>query len=335
VNEALKAMRGAIAAFAGRHVVVVGDLILDEYLFGKPARISREAPVLILRFSERQVFLGGAANAANNVHALGARVTPVGVIGPDGAGEELLALFRGAGIATDGIVTESGHTTPMKTRIMAGGYQATRQQVVRVDREPSGEPQPTTEDALLARLTALGSRIDAIVISDYGYGTVTPRIFEHVKTIARSANAVVSVDSRYQMPRFTGVTAATPNEAELEQLAGVPADDERTVEKAGRQVLERLDARLLLVTRGSRGMALLERDGATTFIPIHGTDEIADVTGAGDTVISTFTLALASGATALQAATLANIAGGIVVMKRGTATVLPSELRQAIALHDA
>ena len=335
MNEALKALRGAIDSFAGRHVVVVGDLILDEYLFGKPARISREAPVLILRFAERQVFLGGAANAVNNVHALGARVTPVGVIGPDGAGEELLALFRGAGIATDGIVTESGRTTPMKTRIMAGGYQATRQQVVRVDREPSGEPQPTTEDALLARLTALGSRIDAIVISDYGYGTVTPRVFEHIKTIARSANAVVSVDSRYQMPRFTGVTAATPNEAELEQLAGVPADDERTVEKAGRQVLERLDARLLLVTRGSRGMALLERDGATTFIPIHGTDEIADVTGAGDTVISTFTLALASGATALQAAALANIAGGIVVMKRGTATVLPSELRQAIALHDS
>jgi D-glycero-beta-D-manno-heptose-7-phosphate kinase len=335
VNETLKAMRGAIDAFAGRHVVVVGDLILDEYLFGKPARISREAPVLILRFAERQVFLGGAANAVHNVHALGARVTPVGVIGSDGAGEELLALFREVGIATDGIVIESGHTTPMKTRIMAGGYQATRQQVVRVDREPSGEPQPTTEDALLGRLTALGSRIDAIVISDYGYGTVTPRIFEHVKTIARSANAVVSVDSRYQMPRFTGVTAATPNEAELEQLAGVPADDERTVEKAGRQVLERLDARLLLVTRGSRGMALLERDGATTFIPIHGTDEIADVTGAGDTVISTFTLALASGATALQAATLANFAGGIVVMKRGTATVLPSELRQAIALHDS
>jgi rfaE bifunctional protein kinase chain/domain len=335
VNETLKAMRGAIDAFAGRHVVVVGDLILDEYLFGKPARISREAPVLILRFAERQVFLGGAANAVNNVHALGARVTPVGVIGPDGAGEELLALFRGAGIATEGIVIESGHTTPMKTRIMAGGYQATRQQVVRVDREPSGEPQPTTEDALLGRLTALGSRIDAIVISDYGYGTVTPRIFEHIKTIARSASAVVSVDSRYQMPRFTGVTAATPNEAELEQIAGVPADDERAVEKAGRQVLERLDARLLLVTRGSRGMALLERDGATTFIPIHGTDEIADVTGAGDTVISTFTLALASGATALQAAALANIAGGIVVMKRGTTTVLPSELRQAIALHDS
>ena len=335
MNGAGKAMRGTIDGFAGRHVVVIGDLILDEYLFGKPARISREAPVLILRFAERQVFLGGAANASHNAHALGARVTPIGAVGRDGAGEELLALFRAAGILTDGIVTESGRTTPMKTRIMAGGYQATRQQVVRLDREPAGEPQPTTEDALIGRLTALGTRVDAILISDYGYGTVTPRIFEHLKTLAHRANAVVSVDSRYQIPRFTGVTAATPNEAELEQLTGVPADDERTVEKAGRQLLERLDARLLLVTRGSRGMALLERDGATTFVPIHGTDEIADVTGAGDTVISTFTLALASGATPLQAATLANVAGGLVVMKRGTATVLPSELRQAISLHDS
>src|SRR6266849_2983885 len=325
-------MRATIDGFARRIVVVVGDLILDEYLFGKPARISREAPVLILRFAERQVFLGGAANAAHNVHALGARVTPIGVIGRDGAGEELLALFRAAGISTDGIAIESGRTTPMKTRIMAGGYQATRQQVVRLDREPAGEPQPTTEDALLERLTALGTRADAIVISDYGYGSVTPRIFEHVKTIARRANAIVSVDSRYQLPRFTGVTAATPNEAELEQLTGVATDDERTVEKAGRQLLERLDARMLLVTRGSRGMALFERDGATSFIPIHGTDEIADVTGAGDTVISTFSLALACGATPLEAASLANVAGGVVVMKRGTATVSPSELRQALGL---
>ena len=331
-------MRGALASiekFASRAIVVIGDLITDEYLFGKPVRISREAPVLILSFSEREVLLGGSANAANNVHALGARVLPIGVIGCDAAGEELMALFRVAGISTDGIVTENGRTTPVKTRIMAGGYQATRQQVVRLDREPAGEPQPVTEDALLARLTALTSRVDAIVISDYGYGTVTPRIFDEVKAIARRTGAVVSVDSRYQLPRFTGVTAATPNEAELEQLTGVVVDDERAVEKAGRQLLERLDARIVLVTRGSRGMALFERDGASSFIPIHGTDEIADVTGAGDTVISTFTLALASGATPLQAATLANVAGGIVVMKRGTATVAPSELRQAISLHDA
>ena len=323
-------LRALVDGFASKTVVVIGDVITDEYLYGKPARISREAPVLILRFTEREVSLGGAANAAHNVHALGARVLPIGVIGKDGAGDELLALFRSSGIPTDGLVTETGRITPIKTRIMAGGYQATRQQVVRLDREPPHEPQPITEDALLARLTSLGARADAVIVSDYGYGTVTPRVFDRIRAIARRTGAVVTVDSRYGLLRFTGVTAATPNEAELEHLAGGAADDERDVEKAGRQLLERLDARFLLVTRGSRGMALLERDGATTFIPVHGTDEIADVTGAGDTVISVFTLALACGAPALDAATLANVAGGIVVMKRGTATLAPSELRQAL-----
>jgi len=320
-----------VQAFRGRTVVVVGDLIADEYLFGKPARISREAPVLILRFTEREVSLGGAANAAHNVHALGARVLPVGVVGRDAAGDELLGLFHAAGIPTDGLVTENGRTTPVKTRINAGGYQATRQQVVRLDREPTGELATITEDALVARVTALAERADAFLVSDYGYGTVTPRLFERLRAIARRSGAVVTVDSRYQLPRFSGITAATPNEAELEQLAGGgAADDERGVEKSGRQLLERLDARMLLITRGSRGMALLERDGGTTFIPIHGTDEIADVTGAGDTVISTFTTALAGGASPLDAATLANVAGGIVVMKRGTATVSPAELSQAL-----
>jgi rfaE bifunctional protein kinase chain/domain len=330
VTDTAQRLRQTVEAFRGRTVVVVGDLIADEYLFGKPARISREAPVLILRFTEREVGLGGAANAAHNVHALGARVVPIGVVGRDAPGDELLGLVHAAGMPTDGIVTENGRPTPVKTRIMAGGYQATRQQVVRLDREPEAELQTITEDALVTRLTGLAERADAILISDYGYGTVTPRVFERIRAIARRTGAVVSVDSRYQLPRFTGVTAATPNEAELEQLAGTAVDDERGVEKAGRQLLERLEARLLLVTRGSRGMALLERDGGSSFIPIHGTDEIADVTGAGDTVISTFTVALASGAVPVDAATLANMAGGIVVMKRGTATVSPAELVQAL-----
>ncbi len=330
MTDTARRLRRTVEAFRGRTVVVVGDLIADEYLFGKPARISREAPVLILRFTEREVGLGGSANAAHNVHALGARVVPIGVVGRDAPGDELLGLFHGAGMPTDGIVTENGRPTPVKTRIMAGGYQATRQQVVRLDREPAAELQTITEDALVTRLTGLADRADAILVSDYGYGTVTPRVFERIRAIARRTGAVVSVDSRYQLPRFTGVTAATPNEAELEQLAGTAVDDERGVEKAGRQLLERLEARLLLVTRGSRGMALLERDGGSSFIPIHGTDEIADVTGAGDTVISTFTVALASGAAPVDAATLANMAGGIVVMKRGTATVSPAELAQAL-----
>jgi rfaE bifunctional protein kinase chain/domain len=331
MSEARRRLAGLVEAFRDRTVVVVGDLIADEYLFGKPARISREAPVLILTYTERELLLGGAANAAHNVHALGARVLPIGVVGRDPAGDELLARFHATGVPTDGIVTENGRPTPVKTRIMAGGYQATRQQVVRLDREPPTELQTITEDALVARLTALAERADAILVSDYGYGTVTPRVFERLRALARRHDAVVSVDSRYQLPRFTGVTAATPNEAELAHLAGEPVDDERAVEKAGRQLLERLDARLLLVTRGSRGMALLERDGGSSFIPIHGTDEIADVTGAGDTVISTFTVALASGAAPGDAAQLANIAGGIVVMKRGTATVSPAELTQALS----
>jgi D-glycero-beta-D-manno-heptose-7-phosphate kinase len=323
-------LRRLITGFAGKTIVVVGDVIIDEYLFGKPARISREAPVVILRFAEREVRLGGAANAAHNVRALGARVLPIGVVGKDAAADELLGLFHTAGMPRDGIASETDRVTPMKTRIMAGGYQATRQQVVRLDREPGSEPQPMTEDAMLTRLSTLAERADGFLLSDYGYGTVTTRVFERVRSIARRTNAIITVDSRYQLVRFAGVTAATPNEAELEQLTGTTVDDERSVEKAGRQLLERLEARILLVTRGSRGMALLERDGATTFLPIHGSDEIADVTGAGDTVISVFTLALAAGASPLEAATLANVAGGLVVMKRGSATVSPAELRQAL-----
>jgi rfaE bifunctional protein kinase chain/domain len=320
--------------FPGRTILVVGDVICDEYLIGKPARVSREAPVIILKFTERDVRLGGAANAANNVDTLGARVIPVGVVGRDRAGDEILGLFHANGIPTDGIVTETGRSTPVKTRIMAGGYQATRQQVVRLDREPAGDLLPITEDALLARLTTLATRVDGILVSDYGYGTVTPRIFDRVRAVARRSGAIVTVDSRYELPRFPGVTAATPNEAELGELTGGVVDDERAVEKAGRQLLERLDTQLLLVTRGSQGMALLERDGGSTFMPIFGTDEIADVTGAGDTVIGTFTLALAAGAAAVDAATLANVAGGIVVMKRGTATVTKEELTQALGTSD-
>ena len=327
-------LRRITESFPGRTIMVIGDVICDEYLIGKPARVSREAPVIILKFTDRDVRLGGAANAANNVETLGARVIPVGVVGRDRAGDEVLGLFHANGISTDGIVTETGRPTPVKTRIMAGGYQATRQQVVRLDREPTGDLLPITEDALLGRLTALAARVDGILVSDYGYGTVTARIFERVRAIARGSGVIVTVDSRYDLPRFVGVTGATPNEAELGELTGAGVDDERAVEKAGRQLLERLDTQLLLVTRGSQGLALLERDGGSTFIPIFGTDEIADVTGAGDTVIGTFTLALASGASPVDAATLANVAGGIVVMKRGTATVTREELAQALGTSD-
>ena len=326
----IRGLREALSRFPGKRIVVIGDLIADEYLYGKPARISREAPVLILRFTDREVRLGGAANAAHNVHALGAAVLPVGLLGPDAAGEDVLALFRQAGMSTDGLSRDAGRPTPVKTRIMAGGYQATRQQVVRLDREPEGGISGPAEARVIERLRMIGPTADAFLVSDYGYGTVTPRVYETVLELARTRQVPVTVDSRYELPRFKSATAATPNEPEVEALTGGELTGEPSVEKAGRMVLERLDARLLLVTRGSRGMALFEREGPVTFMPIHGSDEIADVTGAGDTVISAFTVALAARATAGEAAWLANVAGGVVVMKRGTATVTASELLAAL-----
>jgi rfaE bifunctional protein kinase chain/domain len=326
----VKRLRALIREFTGKRIVVVGDLIADEYLYGKPARISREAPVLILRFTDREVRLGGAANAAHNVHALGATALPIGVLGADTEGDEVLRLFGEAGIPSEGVSRTAGRLTPVKTRIMAGGYESTRQQVVRLDREPEPSLAGDVEARLIAAVRGAGSGVDAFLVSDYGYGSVTARVFEAVLESARRRGAVVAVDSRYDLPRFRGATAATPNEPEVEALAGAELGDERALEKAGRVVLERLESRYLLITRGSRGMALLEREGPVTFMPIHGSDQIADVTGAGDTVISAFTVALTAGAGAVEAAWLANVAGGAVVMKRGTATVSPQELSESL-----
>ncbi|HEV2053988.1 MAG TPA: PfkB family carbohydrate kinase [Methylomirabilota bacterium] len=326
----VKRLRALITGFTGKRIVVVGDLIADEYLYGKPARISREAPVLILRFTDGEVRLGGAANAAHNVRALGATSLPVGVLGRDPAGDEVLRLFGEAGISSEGVSRAAGRLTPVKTRIMAGGYESTRQQVVRLDREPEPSLPGDVEARLIAAVQAVGSGADAFLVSDYGYGTVTAGVFEAVLETARRRRAIVAVDSRYDLPRFRGATAATPNEPEVEALAGTELGDDSALEKAGRVVLERLDSRYLLVTRGNRGMALLEREGPVTFMPIHGSDQIADVTGAGDTVISAFTVALAAGAGAVEAAWLANVAGGVVVMKRGTATVSPQQLSESL-----
>ena len=324
-----------VGRFATRRVVVLGDLIADEYLHGKPSRISREAPVLILRFVGREVRLGGAANAAHNVQALGARALPIGVLGRDGAGEETAELLGRAGMETAGIVAVADRPTPVKTRIMAGGYQSTRQQVVRLDREPDEGIAPGVESRLMERLERLGPGAEAFVISDYGYGTVTPRLFDAVLELSRASGAPVVVDSRYDLLRFRGATAAAPNEPEVEALTGCELTDEPSVEKAGRALLSQLEVRWLLITRGSRGMAVLERDGPATFLPIHGSDEIADVTGAGDTVISAFAVALAAGAAPVEAAWLANVAGGVVVMKRGTATVSAREILQSLAADGA
>ena len=322
-------LRRLIERFADKTVLVVGDLVGDQYVFGRPGRISREAPVLILTYGSEELRLGGAANACHNLHSLGARVVPLGAVGDDAPGDGLRRLLEKAGITSEGVVTTPGRPTPVKTRIMAGSYRATSQQVVRVDREPEGALPAAAEARLLDRLASWAPEADAVVLSDYGYGTITPRLLEGARAMA-ARGAVVTADSRHDLLRFDGVTAATPNEPEVEQLLGVRLDAEKAVEQAGWRLLERLQTRLLLVTRGSRGLALFERGGGATFVPIYGSDEIADVTGAGDTVISAFTMALACGASPVDAARLSNYAGGLVVMKQGTATVSRAELAEAV-----
>jgi rfaE bifunctional protein kinase chain/domain len=323
--------RQILRRFPRVRIVVAGDLIADEFIYGQIERVSREAPVLILKYDATEIVPGGAGNAASNAAALGARVEILGVVGADESGRRLRAVL-GASAGTRGIVTAAGAVTPVKTRILAGGVHSAKQQVVRIDRA-GGRPSPAIARRVERALARAIRRADAVILSDYGHGLVTPELWRRALAAAHVARPpLVFVDSRYALAGFTGLTASTPNESEVEALLGVRIDDHPAVlEAAGRELLRRLRARAVLVTRGSRGMALFEAGRPTDHIPIVGSDQIADVTGAGDTVIATFSVALAAGATFGEAARLANYAGGLVVMKRGTATVSLEELGDAVA----
>lgn len=325
-----------VDAFAKRTVLVVGDLIADEFIYGRVARVSREAPVLILQYDATQVIPGGAGNAANNVAALGGRAKLAGLVGTDVEGRRLLAAFR-RGVDRSGVVRTAAYQTPVKTRILAGGAHSAKQQVVRIDRETGWPLSAPIGAALAARIAAAIGRADAILLSDYGSGLVSPRLARVIQAMVsrRKRGAVpMLVDSRYRLLEYRGLTTCTPNESEVEQALGVRiGDNQSALEGAGRALLSRTRSQAVLITRGSRGMALFEPKRPTVHIPIFGSDEVADVTGAGDTVIATFGLALAAGATFVDAARLANYAGGLVVMKRGTATISAPELADAIR-HD-
>ena len=314
-------------------VAVFGDLIVDEFIYGEIARVSREAPVLILNYDSTEIVPGGAGNAANNVAALGGRCALVGVVGRDDTGDRLLEALEER-VDTRSIIRPGHYRTPTKTRILAGGIHSAKQQVVRIDRAARQDASAIDRDALAARLMKTAGRCDALLVSDYGSGLVVPSVVRQGQRMLRRQapqQAPTLIDSRYALLSFRGMTACTPNESEVEQLFGVRiGEDTRVLERAGRELLKRVRASAVLITRGSRGMALFEPDRHTVHIPIVGSDQIADVTGAGDTVIATLTLALAAGASFLEAAHLANYAGGIVVMKRGTATVSGDELRQAV-----
>lgn len=323
--------RKLIAAFRRTRLLVVGDLVADEFIYGQLDRVSREAPVLILKYDSTEIVPGGAGNAASNAAMLGARVDVVGLVGRDDPGRRLLdALPRRA--RTRGVTRVSGFVTPVKTRILAGGVHSAKQQVVRIDREGS-VPTPAMARKVEAALSRAIRRADAVVISDYGSGLITPALWRRALAASkRRTPPPVFVDSRYGLTSFEGVTACTPNESEVESLFGTKINDDRALlERAGRTLLQTLACRAVLVTRGSRGMALFEPDRDTDYIPIVGSDEVADVTGAGDTVIATFSLAVAAGASFGEAARLANFAGGLVVMKRGTATISAEELSDAVS----
>jgi D-glycero-beta-D-manno-heptose-7-phosphate kinase len=324
-------LKKIVESFQTITITALADLVADEFVFGEISRVSREAPVLILKHRERTVVPGGGANAIYNLADLGVNVLPVGVIGEDEPGRLLLKAFRHKHIPVSGILKEKTYSTVTKTRILAGMAHTARQQVVRIDREPDAEPTSHLKRGLILAARQYARVSDAVLVSDYGYGAASPAILNSIRERGRLDRTPVVLDSRYRMLQYSGVSAATPNEPEVEEALGVRiGQDWPRLCSAGAELMSRMKVQSLVITRGRDGMVAFAAKHKPIDIPICGSDQVADVTGAGDTVIATFSAALAAGASTEEAAQLANYAGGIVVMKRGTATVSQSELLHAI-----
>jgi len=320
-----------VESFPNITVTVLGDLVADEFVFGEISRVSREAPVLILKHRDRQVVPGGGANAIANLADLGVNVLPVGVVGDDEPGRLLIKAFRHRHIPISGVLKDKTYTTVTKTRILAGMTHTARQQVVRIDREPEAEPSSHLKRELILAGRKYLPASDALLVSDYGYGAATPAILSAIRLKGKLSGVPVVLDSRYRMLDYAGISAATPNEPEVEAALGVTiGNDWEKLCAAGEEIATRMKLQALVITRGRDGMVSFAGKHKPVDIPIFGSDQVADVTGAGDTVIATFTAAFAAGASAEEAAHLANYAGGLVVMKRGTATVSREELLRAL-----
>lgn len=320
-----------VGQFSRQDIVVLGDMVADEFIYGEIARVSREAPVLILKQREKRIVPGGGANAANNLADLGARVTPVGLIGADDTGDALFQYFRNKGVPTGGLLRVSGYTTPTKSRILGGLGHWQRQQIVRIDREPQEDNREELRKRVSRKAARLSRSITGVLIADYGYGATNASEVTALQRRIGDGRLPVVVDSRYDLGSYSQVTAATPNEPEVEALFGSTIGNNLDLLfELGHKVLERQSLKALLITRGRDGMAVFEAGKKPQLIPVFGSDQAVDVTGAGDTVVAVFTLALAAGAGYFIAALLANCAGGLVVMKRGTATVTARELKEAI-----
>ncbi|HET7293062.1 MAG TPA: D-glycero-beta-D-manno-heptose-7-phosphate kinase [Vicinamibacteria bacterium] len=312
--------RSLLRAMGGRRVLILGDVMLDEFLWGRVARISPEAPVPVVEIQRESFHVGGAGNVARNVRALGGEAALVGVVGRDAAASRLRDELRASAVE-DALVEAGGRPTTVKTRIVAHN-----QQVCRADRERSDELSAALEAAVVARVSGALRSADALVVSDYQKGVVTPRVMRSAVALARRRRVPVLVDPKVRhFALYRGATVVTPNLLEAEQASGVRIRSEADLRSAGTRLLRSLRCRAVLITRGEQGMSLFEAGRRPLHIPAAAR-EVFDVTGAGDTVIATLSLALCAGASLAQAAALANDAAGVVVAKLGTATVSPEEL---------
>jgi D-beta-D-heptose 7-phosphate kinase/D-beta-D-heptose 1-phosphate adenosyltransferase len=318
--------RPFVPRFAGRRLLVFGDLMSDRYLWGRVERISPEAPVPVVSIERETYSLGGAANVAHNLAALGARPRIVGLIGMDAAGGALESEVRARGVDTAGLLADPGRRTTVKTRIIAH-----QQQVVRADEEDAFDASPEMEERLVEALERALREVDAVVVSDYGKGAITARGLDACLAGAKSLGVPVCVDPKEtHFFSYQGVAVLTPNLHEASRAFGRTIRDRATLDQAGHSLRGRLSADALLVTRGAEGMSLFESSGETTHLPTAAR-EVYDVTGAGDTVVSTYALALAAGATAPVAAFLANHAAGLVIRHAGTAVTTQAELLASLA----
>jgi len=322
-----------IARFAGASMTLLGDLVADEFVQGQIVRVSREAPVLIVKERERRIVPGGGANSANNLVDLGVKLELLGAVGEDETGEALLDHFRAKGVNVERVVRPKDYRTPTKSRILGAIGHGRAQQIVRLDREPATPLDPRLRRQLTSAAARLLDRTTALLVSDYGYGATSAREVDWLRRTrpAGSGRTPVTLDSRHHLRQYTGLTAATPNEQEIEEAFSTPVTDRvEKLDGLAARILTRQRFEALLVTRGAEGMILYQPGGQPQMLRLFGPAEAVDVTGAGDTVIAVFTAALGVGASFLDAARLANCAGGLVVMKSGTATVTAAELAQAI-----
>lgn len=322
-----------IERFAGKRVLVIGDMVADEYLVGKPTRIAREAPVLILELFEERIVPGGAANVAVNARSLGAEVFLAGVVGNDAPGQRLRQAISGLGMHQDGLLTHSTRPTSAKTRIMAGSSQIVQQHIVRIDRVDTSDLDETSKASIIDYIQAMLPEMDAVVLSDYENGVISPEILESCLPLARKLRKVIVADSHGSFYRFQGATAITPNQPEVEQMLGSVIKTRAELDEAGQRLLEGSQAQSILITRGAEGMSLFEAGAVPLHLPVFHLDhasEIVDTNGAGDTVAATFTLALTAGASFGEAAYLANAAAALVVRRLGCASNTPRELMSAL-----